>query len=201
MNFAQANLLGTAFKFRGGFFARYLVSRTDWFNYCLIAFNATSLFERVKHLLYRERIEKVGLPIGRCTSKLLLRSRDRSRARSPIRGGRLVISLQPASSSANAAILPISSGKDANLLCATSNVWRGSLHISRGSDVNWFRLRIILYSLNKFTRATFVADWNFSQTDNRLLNSNKLFYNNYYERIICRIYPNWILIFLNRYGV
>lgn len=85
-------------------------------------------------------IKKAGLPIGRCTNKLLLRSRDRSRARSPIRGGRLVISLQPASSSANAVILPSSSGRDANLLCATSKVWRGSLHISRGSDVNWFRL-------------------------------------------------------------
>ena len=47
---------------------------------------------------------------------LLLRSKDLSRARSPMRGGRFVISLHPASSSANADILPNSSGRDANLL-------------------------------------------------------------------------------------
>lgn len=56
------------------------------------------------------------LPIGRCTIMLLLKSKDLSRARSPMRGGRFVISLHPASSSANADILPNSSGRDANLL-------------------------------------------------------------------------------------
>lgn len=99
---------------------------------------------------YRSEIKQY-LPIGRCTNRLLLRSKDRRRARSPIRGGRFVISLQPASNSANAVILPNSSGNDTNLLCAINNVWSGSLHISRGSDVNWFRLWItIIFFLNRY---------------------------------------------------
>lgn len=115
----------------------HLFLRTNWCDF-LIA-DPIVTWKSIYYIC-RSPIKKAGLPIGRCTNKLLLRSRDRSRARSPIRGGRLVISLQPASSSANAVILPSSSGRDANLLCATSKVWRGSLHISRGSDVNWFRL-------------------------------------------------------------
>lgn len=64
----------------------------------------------------RKKKQSIYPPIGRWTIMLLLRSKDLSRARSPMRGGRFVISLHPASSSANADILPNSSGRDANLL-------------------------------------------------------------------------------------
>ena len=82
----------------------------------------------------------VNLPIGRWTRKLLLRSRNLSRGRSPILGGRLTISLHPASNSARDVILPSSSGNEASLLWATSKVCSGSLHTSRGNAVNWLRL-------------------------------------------------------------
>lgn len=56
------------------------------------------------------------LPIGRCTSKLLRRSRHLSRGKSPILGGKLAISLHPASNSASDVILPNSSGNDTRRL-------------------------------------------------------------------------------------